>query len=91
VDEPIRERIVEPLGMEGTEGRQSAEIPEPVLHAYSSERGTYEESAFWDPSWTIAEGAVMITDVCDLATSARAIGTGELVSSDSHEDHPPEP
>jgi D-alanyl-D-alanine carboxypeptidase len=42
--------------MEGTESHQSAEIPEPVLHAYISERGTYEESTFWSPSWTLAEG-----------------------------------
>ncbi len=85
VEELIRERIVEPLGMEGTESHQTAEIPEPVLHAYTSERGTYEESTFWNPSWTLAEGAVMVTDIADLATSARAIGTGELVSSESHE------
>src|SRR5918994_2469211 len=86
VEELIRERIIEPLGMEGTESHQTAEIPEPVLHAYSSERDTYEESTFWNPSWTTAEGAVMISDIHDLATSARAIGTGELVSSESHEE-----
>jgi D-alanyl-D-alanine carboxypeptidase len=86
VEELIRERIVEPLGMEGTESPQTAEIPEPVLHAYTSERGTYEESTFWNPSWTTAEGAVMITNIRDLATSARAIGTGELVSAESHEE-----
>jgi CubicO group peptidase (beta-lactamase class C family) len=86
VEDLIRERIVEPLGMEGTESHQTAGIPEPVLHAYDSERGTYEESTFWNPSWTLAEGAVMVTDIHDLATSARAIGTGELLSSDSHEE-----
>jgi D-alanyl-D-alanine carboxypeptidase len=86
VEELIRERIVEPLGMEDTESHQTAEIPEPVLHAYTSERGTYEESTFWNPSWTLAEGAVMVTDIADLATSARAIGTGELVSAESHEE-----
>jgi CubicO group peptidase (beta-lactamase class C family) len=80
VDELIRERIVEPLGMRGTQSHQTAEIPEPVLHAYTKERGTYEESTFWNPSWTLAKGSVMITDIYDLATSARAIGKGELVS-----------
>jgi D-alanyl-D-alanine carboxypeptidase len=86
VEELIRERIVEPLGMQGTKSYQTAEIPEPVLHAFTSERGTYEESTFWNPSWTIAKGAVMVTDICDLATSARAIGTGELVSPESHKE-----
>jgi D-alanyl-D-alanine carboxypeptidase len=86
MEDLIRERIVEPLGMESTESHQTAEIPEPVLHAYDSERGTYEESTFWNPSWTLAEGAVMISDIDDVVTSARAIGTGELVSAESHEE-----
>jgi CubicO group peptidase (beta-lactamase class C family) len=86
VEELIRERIVEPLGLEGTQSHKTAEIPEPVLHAYTSERGTYEESTFWNPSWTTAEGAVMITNIRDLATSARAIGTGELVSAEFYEE-----
>jgi CubicO group peptidase (beta-lactamase class C family) len=86
VDQLIRERIVEPLGMRGTQSHQIAVIPEPVLHAYTSDRGIYEESTFWNPSWTTAKGAVMVTDICDLATSARAIGTGELVSQKFHEE-----
>jgi hypothetical protein len=61
-------------------------IPEPVLHAFTKERGTYEDSTFWDPSWTLAKGSVMITDIYDLATSARAIGKGELVSEKSHKE-----
>src|SRR5215211_6423249 len=86
VDEMIRKRVVEPLGMEGTQSHQTAVIPEPVLHAFTKERGTYEESTFWDPSWTLAKGSVMITDIYDLATSARAIGKGELVSEKSHKE-----
>jgi D-alanyl-D-alanine carboxypeptidase len=86
VDELIRERIVEPLGMRETQSYQTAAIPEPVLHAFDKERGTYEESTFWDPSWTLAKGSVMITDIHDLATSARAIGKGELVSEKSHKE-----
>jgi D-alanyl-D-alanine carboxypeptidase len=86
VEELIRERIVEPLGMEGTQSHQTAVIPEPVLHAFTKERGTYEDSTFWNPSWTLAKGSVMITDIHDLATSARAIGTGKLVSEKSHKE-----
>ena len=72
--------------MQGTQSHQTAVIPEPVLHAYTKERGTYEESTFWNPSWTIAKGDVMITHIHDLATSARAIGKGELVSEKSHKE-----
>lgn len=55
-------------------------MPRPVLHAFSSERGIYEESTFWNPSWTIAPGAVLTSNVCDMARSAEAIGSGELIS-----------
>jgi len=70
------------------------QIPEPVLHTFSSERrealgippGTpfYEETTFWDPSWTAPEGAVQTTDVTDLTTSIQAIGSGKLLSPESH-------
>jgi CubicO group peptidase (beta-lactamase class C family) len=68
-------------------------IPEPVLHAFSSERreflgipeGTsfYEESSFWNPSWTIADGSIQTTNIYDLNTSAIALGTGALLSPES--------
>lgn len=86
LDQLFRERIVEPLGMKGTQSHQTAVMPEPVLHAYTKERGIYEDSTFWDPSWTLAKGSVMITNIYDLATSARAIGTGQLVSEKSHKE-----
>jgi hypothetical protein len=35
---------------------------------------------------TLAKGSVMITDIHDLATSARAMGKGELVSEKSHKE-----
>jgi CubicO group peptidase (beta-lactamase class C family) len=65
-----------------------------VLHAFTSERraalgipaGTrfYEESTFWDPSWTIARGAIQTTTIADMTASAAAIGEGTLLSTDSH-------
>lgn len=81
----IRERVLEPLEMAQTGSSDTPAIPEPVLHAFTSERGMYEESTFWSPSWTIGAGSVMTTDICDLARSAHAIGTGELVSDSSHD------
>jgi hypothetical protein len=62
-----------------------------VLHAFTSERKFllqippevrfYEESSFWDPSWTIARGAIQTTNIVDLASSAAAIGEGVLLST----------
>ena len=80
----MRENILGPIGLEGTRSDQTAVIPEPVLHAFDAERGRYEESTFWDPSWILAKGAVMTSTIADLLTSARAIGQGTLVSPKSH-------
>jgi hypothetical protein len=43
----------------------------------------YEESTFWNPSWTTAEGAIQITDITDMSKSMEAVGTGKLLSQES--------
>ncbi|HUQ62799.1 MAG TPA: hypothetical protein VM121_03490, partial [Acidimicrobiales bacterium] len=63
-------------------------------HAFTSERksflgipaGTrfYEESTFWNPSWTITHGAIQTTNIFDLDTTAIALGTGKLLSPESY-------
>jgi D-alanyl-D-alanine carboxypeptidase len=80
LDRLLEQRVMGPLGLRESSNSFTPDIPTPVLHAFTSERGTYEESTFWNPSWTTAPGAVLTTDICDLARSARAIGTGELLS-----------
>ncbi|WP_327378144.1 beta-lactamase family protein [Streptomyces sp. NBC_01216] len=80
IDVLLKQRITEPLGLRDTRNSFTPEIPAPVLHAFTSERGTYEESTFWNPSWTTGPGAVITTHVCDLARSAEALGGGELLS-----------
>ncbi|HYH13089.1 MAG TPA: serine hydrolase domain-containing protein [Thermomicrobiales bacterium] len=90
----LRSLVLNPLGLANTASEETAWMPEPILHAYSSERrevlgipeGTpfYEESTFWNPSWTLARGAVQYTTVADMATSFEAIGSGELLSETSY-------
>ncbi|MFD9302075.1 serine hydrolase domain-containing protein [Streptomyces sp. NPDC060048] len=80
LDELLQQRVMGPLGLKGTANGFTPQIPAPVLHSYDAERGTYEESTYWDPSWTTAPGAVQTTHICDLARSAQAIGSGELLS-----------
>ena len=82
-----------PMDLKQTQSIDTPEIPAPVLHSFSSERRAelgvpassilYEESTFWNPSWTTAEGAVQTTDITDLAQSIEAIGTGKLLSKES--------
>ncbi|MFF1546818.1 serine hydrolase domain-containing protein [Streptomyces sp. NPDC058291] len=79
----LRQRVLRPLDLRNTRSNDTAVIPEPVLHAYDEERGTYEESTYFNPSWTTAPGAVITQDICDLARSGRGIGSGELLSKSS--------
>ena len=81
--EVLRGRILDPLGLRNTASSVQPDIPSPVLRAYTSERGSYEESTFWNPSWTLPAGAVMTTDITDLRLSAEAIMRGTLLSSRS--------
>lgn len=91
----MQERIFGPLNIRNTRDPGGTPvIAPPVLHAFSSERrqslgipaGTrfYEESTYWNPSWTLTHGAVQYTTIHDMATSAEAIGTGRLLSPQSH-------
>ncbi|MCZ8380844.1 serine hydrolase [Mycobacterium sp. CPCC 205372] len=92
--ELLAANVLQPLGLTGTTASLTAEIPEPVLHAFSSERraalgvpaGTpfYEESTFWNPSWTITHGAVQTSTIGDLARTAEGIGSGQLLSEASY-------
>jgi D-alanyl-D-alanine carboxypeptidase len=52
----------------------------PTLHAFTSERGFYEDSTTWSPSWTIGSGTIATSTVDDIAASAPAIFSGSLLS-----------
>ena len=91
----LSEEVLTPLGLTATANSFTPEIPAPALHAFTSERrqalgiagGTpfYEESTFWNPSWTITHGAVQTTTVYDLEATAVGIGSGRLLSKESHD------
>jgi CubicO group peptidase (beta-lactamase class C family) len=90
----LSDKILRPLGLTNTVNSITAEIPSPVLHAFSSERratlqipdGTpfYEETTYWDPSWTITHGAIQTSNIYDLEATARGIGSGQLLTPDSY-------
>lgn len=95
LEDALQEKVLDPLGLANTKASLTAVIPEPALHAYSSERrsfleipaGTpfYEDSTNWNPSWTISQGAIQTSNIDDLLTTAIAVGTGELLSEESYE------
>jgi CubicO group peptidase (beta-lactamase class C family) len=91
----LQEQVLRPLGLTNTANSFTPEIPAPVLHAFTSERraalkipsGTpfYEESTYWNPSWTITHGAIQTTNIYDMETSAVGIGSGKLLSKESYD------
>jgi len=93
--EGMKKYIFERMDLKQTQGFDTPQIPEPVLHSFSSERRHdlrippdvpfYEESTFWNPSWTTAEGAVQTTDITDMSKSMEAVGTGKVLSKKSWE------
>lgn len=94
LDELLAEKISKPLGLKNTKSWPNPKIPEPVLHSYSGERREalgvpattrfLEDSTFWNPSWTLARGAIQTTNIFDMTTTADAIGSGKLLSPESH-------
>ena len=90
----LSDKVLRPLGLTNTANAETAAIPAPALHAFSSERRVtlkvpanipfYEETTFWDPSWTITHGAIQTTNIYDLEASAAGIGSGRLLSAESY-------
>jgi CubicO group peptidase (beta-lactamase class C family) len=91
----LQENVLNPLKLKDTANSSTAAIPEPILHAFSSERREalgiasstrfYEESTFWNPSWTLPKGAIQTTNIYDMTATAVAVGEGTLLSLDSHQ------
>ena len=91
----LQENVLDPLKLEDTTSSSTAAIPEPVLYAFTSERREtfgvapstrfYEESTFWNPSWTLARGSIQTTNIYDMTATAVAVGEGTLLLPKSHQ------
>ena len=96
LDVLLQEEVLDPLGLSNTVAWSTPEITQPVLHAFSSERRTfvdipngvpfYEETTYWNPSWTLAPGAIQTSNIFDMAASAVAIGEGTLLTPASYQE-----
>lgn len=81
----LQKQVLDPAQLTHTFSEQSALLPGPALHGYTAERGIYEDASFWNPSWTLATGAVQTSTVRDAAKSFDSIvGRGELLSDESY-------
>jgi CubicO group peptidase (beta-lactamase class C family) len=91
----LQEKVLGPLGLTDTTDPGTPAIPEPALHAFTSERRSqlgipaatpfYEESTYWNPSWTITHGAIQTSNIFDVTETAVGIGTGKLLSPESYQ------
>ncbi|MGC1379498.1 MAG: serine hydrolase domain-containing protein [Candidatus Baltobacteraceae bacterium] len=85
----LQQYVLAPMGLKQTTADTTPTVPQPVLHAFTSERREtlgvkpgvpfYEEATYWNPSWTTIEGAVETTDIADLGVSIEAVASGKLL------------
>jgi D-alanyl-D-alanine carboxypeptidase len=85
LSELIQDHILAPLGMSNTTPPQTANLPDPVLHGYTGERGVWEDSTYWNPTWILYNGGMGSTQH-DLRVFIEAVGSGRLVSKKSHQE-----
>ncbi|MFY9710066.1 MAG: serine hydrolase domain-containing protein, partial [Candidatus Cybelea sp.] len=86
----LQKYVLDPMGLKETSGNTTPAIPQPALHSFTSERREvlgidpkipfFEESTFWNPSWTTIDQAVETTTITDLSISLEAVGTGKVLS-----------
>lgn len=79
------ERIFAPVGMDDSVVVTTNVLADPAFHAYTSERGFYEDSTYWNPTWALNSGNMNAT-VADIGRWARALGRGDLLDEEAHEE-----
>lgn len=77
--ELLHQYMFKPLGLKETYVPNTPEIREPVLHGFTTDRDVYEDSTYWNPSWTRPAGK-LISTIHDLGVLCHAIGSGRFLS-----------
>ena len=80
--ELITRRLIEPLGLDNTTSPTTAQQEPPVLHGFTDERGVWEDSTFWNPSW-VPYGGDMASNQEDVASWLRTVASGDLLTEES--------
>ncbi len=85
LEDLISRYVLEPLSLDATVADVTAFVPAPVVHGFTAERGVFEDSTYWNPSWTLPHGAIQTTSIGDMTSSFDAIvGRGALLSAESY-------
>jgi CubicO group peptidase (beta-lactamase class C family) len=67
------------MGMRETQFPLNQEIRGPVLHAFTKDRGVYEDNTYWNASWGSTPG-LPTSNIHDLGKGGPIFGTGRLIS-----------
>ena len=85
LEELISQYVLDPLKLNGTVADVTAAVPDPVVHGFTAERGLFEDSTYWNPSWTLPHGAIETPTIGAMTSRFDAIvGRGELLTPKSH-------
>jgi D-alanyl-D-alanine carboxypeptidase len=79
----LKKNIFDKLKLENTQFPLTPDIQHPALHTYTAERGVYEDSTYWNPSWT-GHSARMTANLPDAGKWLMAYGSGKLLSAQSY-------
>ena len=77
--ELYEKNIFGPLGMKDTQFPINQEIQRPVLHAFTKDRGFYEDCTYWNPFWGSTPG-LPTSNLHDVGKWGPILGTGRLIS-----------
>lgn len=79
----IRDRILDPLGLDHTFYEVAEPIPTPIVHGYTeyNRRGRLDDVTDLQQGYGLADGGILST-TADLATFLRAVGAGDALLSD---------
>lgn len=80
--ELIKAKIFDKLNLKNTEFPLTPDIQTPVLHTFTSERGVYEDSTYWNPSW-VGHSARVTSNLTDMGIWLEAFGTNKFISTQS--------
>ena len=74
----LRKRVLRPLGIR-LDFSRLAPIPGPTLQAYTTDRGVFEQSTGWSPSWGLGNGMLATGDIDAVARLAGGILGGRTL------------
>jgi D-alanyl-D-alanine carboxypeptidase len=76
----FQDNIFGPLGLTQTSYPANGWLPEPFDHGYTeAPDGAIVDATLWNPAWADAAGKI-VSNIYDLRTWARALGSGALLS-----------